>query len=303
MGAQRSCQYVNSSQLTVCNWFFRRLVQFRVDSGEIVCDTSNRGKAHESRERNISVYWKSDNSVRARTPAFGLIGIRMVLRDIRLQTWTWVIVNRCIGKIIARDLSLTTSRLYWMTVTRPVTCRCYNALGGRDWVSLEMHLEAEVEWTDRCTWRPWSIEFGDALGGRDRASLEMHLEVEMEWTQRCSWRSWSSEFGHALGNRDRVNWEMHLEAMIEGVWRCTGGCDRASVEIHLEAEVQWTWRWTLRPWSSECGDALGGRSQVNSEMHFEAVIERVWRCNWRPRLSELRDTLRGRNRVSLEMHL
>jgi len=48
-------------------------------------------------------------------------------------------------------------------------------LGGRDLASLEMHLQAEIEWTERCTWRPWSIEFGDALGGRDRASLEMHL--------------------------------------------------------------------------------------------------------------------------------
>jgi len=28
---------------------------------------------------------------------------------IRLQTWTRVIVNRCIGKIIARDLSLVAS--------------------------------------------------------------------------------------------------------------------------------------------------------------------------------------------------
>jgi hypothetical protein len=30
-----------------------------------------------------------------------------------------VIVNRCIGKIIARDLSLVASRLYRMAVTRP----------------------------------------------------------------------------------------------------------------------------------------------------------------------------------------
>jgi len=47
--------------------------------------------------------------VRARTPAFGFIGIRMVIIGIRLQTWTRVIVNRCIGKIIAGDLSLVAS--------------------------------------------------------------------------------------------------------------------------------------------------------------------------------------------------
>jgi len=44
--------------------------------------------------------------VRARTPAFGLVGIRMGIIGIWLQTWTRVIVNRCISKIIARDLSL-----------------------------------------------------------------------------------------------------------------------------------------------------------------------------------------------------
>jgi len=42
-------------------------------------------------------------------PAFGLIGIRMVIKGIRLQTWARVIFNRCIGKIIARDLSLVAS--------------------------------------------------------------------------------------------------------------------------------------------------------------------------------------------------
>jgi len=43
----------------------------------------------------------------------------MVIIGIRLQTWTRVIVNRCIGKIIARDLSLVASWLYRMAVTRP----------------------------------------------------------------------------------------------------------------------------------------------------------------------------------------
>jgi hypothetical protein len=36
---------------------------------------------------------KSDNSVRARMPAFGLIGIRMVVIGIRLQTWMRVILG------------------------------------------------------------------------------------------------------------------------------------------------------------------------------------------------------------------
>jgi len=108
------------------------------------------------------------------------------------------------------------------------------------------------------------------LGGRDRASLVMHLEAEMEWTQRCTWRPWSSECGHTLGGRDRVHSEMHVEAVIEWVWRCTGrprsselrdalgGRDRSSLEMHWESVIEWVWRCTCRLWWSEIGGVLGG---------------------------------------------
>ena len=36
----------------------------------------------------------------------------------------------------------------------------------------EIHLEAEIESTQRCTRRPGSSEFGDALGGHDHVNLE-----------------------------------------------------------------------------------------------------------------------------------
>ena len=99
-----------------------------------------------------------------------------------------------------------------------------DVLGGRNQLCWEMHVETEIEWTQRCTWRPESPVFGDALGDR-----------EMEWTQRCTWRPWLSEFGDALGGRDRVNSEMHLEAVIERVGR-------------------FTWR----SWSINIGGVLGG---------------------------------------------
>jgi len=67
------------------------------------------------------------------------------------------------------------------------------------------------------------------LGGRDRASWEMHLEAEIEWTQRCTWRPGSSELRDALRDQDWVNSEMHWEAMIDRVWRCT--CRLWSSEI------------------------------------------------------------------------
>jgi len=75
-----------------------------------------------------------------------------------------------------------------------------DVLGGRDRASCEMHLEAKIEWTQRCTWSPGSNELSDTLRGRDRASLEMHLEAVMERGWRCTSRLWSSEIGGVLGS-------------------------------------------------------------------------------------------------------
>ena len=86
---------------------------------------------------------------------------------------------------------------------------------------LEMHFEAEIEWTERCTWRPWSIEVGDALGGRDRSSMEMRWEAVIERVWTCTWRPRSSELRDALWGCDRASLEMHLQGMIEWDWRST----------------------------------------------------------------------------------
>jgi len=43
-----------------------------------------------------------------------------------------------------------------------------------------MHLQAKIESTQRCTWRPEASELRDTFRGRDRASLEMHLEADIE---------------------------------------------------------------------------------------------------------------------------
>ena len=86
-----------------------------------------------------------------------------------------------------------------------------------------------IEQVWRPNWRPKSSELRDALGGRDRASLEMQLQAKVEWTQRCTLRLWSSEFEGANGDRDWVNSEMHSEAVTEQVWRCT--CRLWSSEI------------------------------------------------------------------------
>jgi len=42
---------------------------------------------------------------------------------------------------------------------------------------------------------------------------------------------------------------------------------------------------------------------MNSEMHLEAVIDRVWRYTLRPRSSEFGDALGGPDRASLDEYL
>jgi len=76
---------------------------------------------------------------------------------------------------------------------------------------------AVIESNSWCAWRWRSSELRDTLPGRDRASLKMQLEPEIEWTQRCTGRPWLSKFGDAIGDWDWVNTEMHWEALIEWV--------------------------------------------------------------------------------------
>ena len=84
-----------------------------------------------------------------------------------------------------------------------------------------MHLEAEIKWIQRCTWRPLSSEFRDALGGHDQVNSEIHSEALIRRVWRCTWRPWSSEPRDALQSCEWASLEMHLQAMIERDWRST----------------------------------------------------------------------------------
>ena len=101
----------------------------------------------------------------------------------------------------------------WRCTGRPWSIEFGDALGGRDWVNLEMHWEAVIEQVWRCTWRPRSSELRDALWGRDRVSLEMQLEAEIEGTQRSTLRLWPSAFGDSLAGYDRARLVEYLEAV------------------------------------------------------------------------------------------
>jgi len=103
---------------------------------------------------------------------------------------------------------------------------------------------------------------GDVLGGRDQGCLVMHLETEMDWTQRCTWRLWLDDFGDAIGDRDRVNSEMHLEAGIERVGRYTW----RSQLIKIGGVLWGDWyggNWSKGGWSggNSCEGGQSGGSQ------------------------------------------
>jgi hypothetical protein len=62
---------------------------------------------------------EGDHSVRAHTPAIGLVRLRMVIRYPVTNVDLSESKYRYTGKIFARDLGLLVSRLYRLAVTRP----------------------------------------------------------------------------------------------------------------------------------------------------------------------------------------
>jgi len=122
---------------------------------------------------------------------------------------------------------------------------------------LPLYLSTPAITHEQCTSRLWSSELRDALGGRDWVNSEMHLEAEIEWTQRCTWRPRLSELRDALGDRDWVNSEMHCEAVIERVSTCTWRPRSSELSDALRAMIEQVWTCTCRLRSSEIGGVLG----------------------------------------------
>jgi len=80
-----------------------------------------------------------------------------------------------------------------------------------------MHLEAVILQDCRCTWRRIGIEFRDTFPGCNQVSLEMHLEAWSEWTQRWPWRLFQGSLEIPFRGHDHA----YLEAVMKEVWGCT----------------------------------------------------------------------------------
>jgi len=127
-----------------------------------------------------------------------------------------------------------------------------DALGGRDRVNGDMHLEAAIDRVWRCTGRPRWSELTDALRGRDWSSLEMHWEAVIDRVWRCTCRVWSSEIGGVLGGG-----------------RFAGRRDSSWVSIHwLTCNCGNVESWVQRPPRDE---KLAGRGRLS-------ILG--WCCTW-----------------------
>jgi len=101
---------------------------------------------------------KSDNSVKARTPPLGYVGLHTVIEWIMVaHVYSSDCRYRCIGKIIAKDLRLVASRLYQQVLPGPghVTCRAVTC--GRiitwsmfNFVTLECCLRKDITQRIKC---------------------------------------------------------------------------------------------------------------------------------------------------------
>jgi len=80
---------------------------------------------------------------------------------------------------------------------------CLRAIRGapedENHMNSEIHSKAIIERVWRSPWTPWSGNFRDALGDRDRVDWEMHIEAKIQWTEKCAVRPWSSKIGGVLG--------------------------------------------------------------------------------------------------------
>ena len=156
-----------------------------------------------------------------------------------------------------------------------------------------------VEWVWRSTGRAWLSELRAALGCRNRVSIEIHLEAVIERVWRCTWRRQSSEFGNACGCLDRVNQRCAWRAWLREFGDWLGGHDRASLEKYLEAVN----RRRTRCWDSihelvesqlwECDEVtlpltyhgeLAGGCRACMEARWElklhsGVISHPWECD------------------------
>jgi len=152
----------------------------------------------------------------------------------------------------------------------------------------------------RYTSTQWTSEFDDALQASGHVNSLIHVEANVMWTQRHTWRPSSSKCGDGLEGHNYAN----LVAMTKQVWRWTltrkscelrdahGGQYVVNMEMQLQAMIKQVSGHTLRPWSNKlqnplqnhdctswllwltkCGNSVGVRDR--SGLEYIGVVDMV----------------------------
>ena len=116
-------------------------------------------------------------------------------------------------------------------------------------------LQAELQSNSRFTSRLQLSELRDVLGGCDWLRLEMHSEAVMQWVSRCIWRTSLCKHAGCDGMGLELHMQCHdcanLKAIMEGIERYTWwpqlselrdghqSCDWANLTMHLENRAKW----------------------------------------------------------------
>jgi len=204
----------------------------------------------------------------------------------------------CIYYLLCIDnaIHLCTVYLDWLQAVSESNSRCtcgwwWSVLrdthGGYYWVNVEMHLEADIEWTVKCTWRPWSSMWGDALGDQERENLE--AIIEQDW--RYNWRPLSSECGDALGGNYHGRLDEYL--VVVDIRAVNGRCVRSWHSIH----------WLVNSHLCECDEvtlplstngALAGSSDLGGR--------HAWSWNGAPESTHNRENKGKRDTLGWMLH-
>jgi len=185
-------------------------------------------RAYLEEQLDAVMQWSERCTPRLWSSEFGDALVEAVIE--RVWRYTWRPWSSQFGDTVRGHDRASLEICTW----RPWWCE----LGGLNWASLEIHLEAVIERDSRCTWRPWSSEFRGTLGGRDQVSLEIDLEAVIKWVWRFTWRPWSSEIGQVLG---RGRWTARRDSIHQLVNAQPWECDKVTLPLKLIWTTGW-WR-------------------------------------------------------------
>jgi len=148
-----------------------------------------------------------------------------------------------------------------------------------------------VFWTDavafRCTWKHLGAPT-TSLGAHQITVEESGKTSSSLGTLRCAWKSllllivqWFLKLINSVCILIYVSMYLYSYPSTHSISGVVAGGAWEQFEVRLKMMNMCTQIFTLRPWSTEVGDALGGHDRASLEMHLVAMIQWCWWYTWR----------------------